>query len=73
LLRSGHPGPINIGSTRELTVLSTAETVRALAGSSSPIVFGPPAADDPKARCPDISLARTVSIFRVATDRVMGR
>lgn len=60
LLRSGHAGPVNIGSPRELTVLGVAEMVRARAGSSSPIVFGPPLTDDPRVRCPDITLARTL-------------
>jgi dTDP-glucose 4,6-dehydratase len=51
-------GPVNIGSSAEMTVLRLAETVRDLAGSSSPITFVPRPVDDPALRCPDISLAR---------------
>jgi dTDP-glucose 4,6-dehydratase len=52
-------GPLNIGSPDEATVLEIAERVIALAGSSSTITFVPRPADDPTARCPDISLARS--------------
>jgi dTDP-glucose 4,6-dehydratase len=51
-------GPVNIGNSAEMTVLRLAETVRDLAGSSSPITFVPRPVDDPALRCPDISLAR---------------
>lgn len=58
LIRSGQTGPINIGNPREMTLLEIAETVRRLARSRAKIVFGPLPVDDPKVRCPDISLAR---------------
>jgi dTDP-glucose 4,6-dehydratase len=58
LLDCGHPGPMNIGNPQELTVLELAERIRALAGSSSPIVFVPRPQDDPTVRQPDIGLAR---------------
>jgi dTDP-glucose 4,6-dehydratase len=38
-------------------VLQIAEIIRDLAGSSSPIQFMPPSEDDPRRRCPDITLA----------------
>lgn len=59
LAGSDHPGPVNIGNDREVTMLDLARTVRDLAGSSSPIVFLDLPEDDPKVRCPDIALART--------------
>jgi dTDP-glucose 4,6-dehydratase len=59
LLRSGHPGPMNIGSEHELSVLRIAELVRKLTGSRSPIVFVPLPVDDPAVRRPDLTLART--------------
>lgn len=51
-------GPVNIGNPVELSVLRIAEIIRDLAGSASPIEFGPAQQDDPQRRCPDITLAR---------------
>jgi dTDP-glucose 4,6-dehydratase len=51
-------GPVNIGNPVELTVLSVAEMIRDLAGSTSPIHYVPAVQDDPQRRCPDIRLAR---------------
>ncbi|WP_082984269.1 NAD-dependent epimerase/dehydratase family protein [Mycobacterium sp. 1465703.0] len=58
LAHSDFSGPVNIGSPAELTVLAAAELIRELAGSTSTILFTPPATDDPQRRCPDITLAR---------------
>ncbi|MFC7673411.1 NAD-dependent epimerase/dehydratase family protein [Mycolicibacterium sp. GCM10028919] len=52
------PGPVNIGNPEELTVLRIAELIRDLAGSDSAIEFIPAATDDPRQRCPDVTLAR---------------
>jgi dTDP-glucose 4,6-dehydratase len=57
LARSDVAGPVNIGNPHELTVQHTAELIRRFAGSSSPIVNGIAAQDDPKRRCPDIEVA----------------
>jgi dTDP-glucose 4,6-dehydratase len=57
LARSEASGPVNIGNPHELTVAHTAELIRELAGSASPIVNGVAAMDDPKRRCPDIGVA----------------
>ena len=51
-------GPINVGNPDELTVLRIAELIRDLVGSDSPIEFRPGPQDDPRRRCPDITLAR---------------
>ncbi|GAA2735395.1 UDP-glucuronic acid decarboxylase family protein [Actinocorallia aurantiaca] len=51
-------GPVNIGNGAETTVLDLARTIRALAGSRSPVEFVPRPADDPSVRCPDVGLAR---------------
>ena len=51
-------GPVNIGNPVEFTVLSVAEMIRDLAGSSSPIQYIAAPEDDPQRRCPDIRLAR---------------
>lgn len=58
LAHSDFSGPVNIGNPDELTVLAAAELIRDLAGSTSTILFTPPATDDPQRRCPDITLAR---------------
>jgi dTDP-glucose 4,6-dehydratase len=55
-----HPGPMNIGNTHEITIMSLAELIRELAESTSPITFVPRPIDDPTVRCPDITLARRV-------------
>jgi UDP-glucuronate decarboxylase len=51
-------GPLNLGNPREFTILSLAEKVKAMTGSSSPIIFEPLPQDDPLQRKPDISLAQ---------------
>ncbi|MFF8261408.1 NAD-dependent epimerase/dehydratase family protein [Streptomyces virginiae] len=58
--RSEHSGPVNLGSPRELTVRRIAELVRVVTQSTSPIQFVAAMVDDPKVRCPDISLAKTL-------------
>jgi dTDP-glucose 4,6-dehydratase len=58
LLHSGHPGPVNIGSECEMTVLQVAELVIEMTGSASPVTFVPRPADDPTQRRPDLTLAR---------------
>lgn len=59
LLRSGHTGPMNIGSEHELTVLRIAKLIKKLTGSWSPIEFVPRPVDDPTTRRPDLTLARS--------------
>ncbi|MEW6682921.1 MAG: UDP-glucuronic acid decarboxylase family protein [Nitrospirota bacterium] len=51
-------GPINLGNPNEFTMLQLAERVIALTGAKAKIVFQPLPADDPKQRCPDISVAK---------------
>jgi len=59
LAASGHPGPMNIGNPHELTVREIADTILAATGSGSTVVHADLPEDDPKVRCPDITLART--------------
>jgi UDP-glucuronate decarboxylase len=51
-------GPINLGNPVEMTVRQLAERIIALSGSTSELIFKPLPVDDPKQRCPDITLAR---------------
>ena len=54
-------GPVNIGNPVEFTIRQLAEHVVRLVGGSAKIeVARPLPQDDPKQRCPDISLARSV-------------
>ncbi|HXH75732.1 MAG TPA: UDP-glucuronic acid decarboxylase family protein [Bacteriovoracaceae bacterium] len=51
-------GPVNVGNPNEFTMLELAQSVIRLTGSSSKLCFKPLPQDDPKQRCPDISLAK---------------
>lgn len=51
-------GPVNLGNPEEFTILELAEKVIGLTRSKSKIAFEPLPQDDPKQRCPDISLAK---------------
>ncbi|MBI3516402.1 MAG: NAD-dependent epimerase/dehydratase family protein, partial [Proteobacteria bacterium] len=53
-------GPVNLGNPVERTVKNLAERVIALTGSTSKIEFKPLPVDDPKQRCPDITLAKSL-------------
>ncbi len=82
VLDQGDEMPYNVGNPIEVTVLEIAETIRRLAGSSSPIEFRLLPADDPRQRRPDIGrihglgwepsigleegLERTLAYFRSA-------
>ncbi|HVW41433.1 MAG TPA: UDP-glucuronic acid decarboxylase family protein [Amycolatopsis sp.] len=59
LARFGHPGPVNIGNPDEISVADLARRIVRITGSASPLEHVEAAADDPKRRCPDITLART--------------
>jgi UDP-glucuronate decarboxylase len=51
-------GPVNLGNPGEFSMLELANKVLEVTGSNSEIVFQELPADDPKQRCPDISLAK---------------
>ena len=52
-------GPVNLGNPQELSIGSLAEKIVAMTGSKSKIILKPLPQDDPKQRCPDITLARS--------------
>ncbi|MGD2104640.1 MAG: SDR family oxidoreductase [Anaerolineae bacterium] len=64
LLFSDEVEPVNIGNPDEMTILEFAHVVLEVTGSESEITFVEPrdarTADDPKVRCPDISMAQRV-------------
>lgn len=72
LARTDHPGPVNIGNPHELSVLRLAEEIRSAIGSHSTVEYVDGAIDDPKRRCPDISLARRELGWQPGVDRVEG-
>lgn len=51
--------PINLGNPNEFTILELAKVVIKITNSKSEIVNNPLPLDDPKQRCPDISLAKS--------------
>ncbi|WP_371223613.1 UDP-glucuronic acid decarboxylase family protein [Roseovarius sp. 2305UL8-3] len=52
-------GPVNLGNPTEVTILELAEKIIAMTGSKSKLTRHPLPQDDPKQRCPDITLATT--------------
>ena len=60
LMMNRHPGPVNIGNPREMTMLEFAKEIIRATGSRSKIVFKPLPQDDPKQRRPDITRARSL-------------
>jgi dTDP-glucose 4,6-dehydratase len=58
LLDSGEPGPINIGTTHEMTMSELATLIVKLTGSASQIIYTDRPKDDPEMRRPDLTLAR---------------
>lgn len=50
-------GPVNLGNPQEITIKSLALTLIDMIGSKSRVVHKPLPQDDPRRRCPDISMA----------------
>ncbi len=65
-------GPVNIGNPVEITIRQLAEEVIELTGSKSEIVEKPMPPDDPKLRCPDITLAKESLGWQPKVDRRAG-
>lgn len=68
LMMSGYCGPVNIGNPQEVTILEFAKVVVELAGAKSRIVFKPMPEDDPRQRCPDITLAKKLLGWQPTTN-----
>ena len=65
-------GPINLGSTREITIRQLADTIVDLTGSSSQIISRPLPNDDPKQRKPNIDKARSLLSWEPKTELADG-
>lgn len=60
LLISDFQGPMNLGNPNEMKIIDLANQVMKVAGKIAPIVYKELPEDDPKLRCPDITLARKI-------------
>jgi UDP-glucuronate decarboxylase len=72
MLDKNPQSPINLGNPNEFKVIELANTIKELTGSTSEIINYPLPEDDPKQRCPDISLARTTLNWEPAVNLVEG-
>ena len=59
-LHTDHPGPVNLGNPREMTILEFAEIIRNAVDKDVKIEFKDLPVDDPKTRCPNISHASEI-------------
>ncbi|MDR2766595.1 MAG: SDR family oxidoreductase [Holosporaceae bacterium] len=65
-------GPMNIGNPKEVTVLELAKLIIKITGSKSQLVFKELPADDPKRRCPDITMAKNTIGWAPSVDLEVG-
>ncbi|QDU41352.1 UDP-glucuronate decarboxylase [Maioricimonas rarisocia] len=65
-------GPVNLGNPVENTMIELARAVLEVTGSSSELQFDPLPQDDPKQRCPDITLARKLLNWEPTVDLKTG-
>lgn len=76
LAQSGHIGSVNVGITRETTVLHVAQLVREIVadvtGSQVPIVHTAAAVDDPQQRLPSVDLIERITGWRATTPLTEG-
>ena len=72
LMNADYHFPVNIGNPEEVTVQALAEEIRELCASQSEIIHTPLPPDDPKQRCPDITLARKLLNWQPTIPRARG-
>lgn len=65
-------GPVNLGNPVEISMLELAQQVIQLTGSSARLKYCPLPPDDPRQRCPDISLARRQLNWQPTTALALG-
>ena len=63
---------INLGNPNEFTILELAKAVIEITNSKSEIVNNPLPQDDPKQRCPDISLAKSILNWKPTIELIEG-
>lgn len=69
---SGFPGPVNLGNPDETTIAEIARTIINLTGSSSVTIHDRLPEDDPRKRCPDITLAESMLKWHPVTKLDQG-
>lgn len=72
LMESDYHLPVNIGNPDEVTMLELAKEIRELCNSKSEIIHTPLPPDDPKQRCPNISLAKKLLNWEPTIERKEG-
>jgi len=72
LMNSDYHLPVNIGNPDEVTMLDLAREIRDLCGSKSEIIHTPLPPDDPRQRCPDITLAKKLLKWEPRVSRTEG-
>ena len=70
--QDAHTGPMNLGNTREMTMLELAEAIVSIVGADSSVSMKPLPMDDPRQRQPDITLARSLIGWEPRVDLVAG-
>lgn len=60
LMKSDRHDPTNIGNPEERTILDFVAVLEDITGKKLPVAHKPLPKDDPKVRCPDIAVARSV-------------
>ncbi len=70
--QDAHTGPMNLGNTREMTMLELAEAIVGIVGAGSSLSMKPLPMDDPRQRQPDITLARSLIGWEPRVDLVAG-
>lgn len=72
MMESSENGPLNLGNPHEISVLDLAKTIIRIAGSKSTLAEKPLPHDDPRKRCPDLSLAQRAFEFQPRIDLEEG-
>jgi UDP-glucuronate decarboxylase len=72
MLDKNPQSPINLGNPNEFKMVELADTIKELTGSKSEIMNYPLPEDDPKQRCPDISLAKSALNWEPTINLVEG-
>jgi len=72
LMMSNVTVPVNIGNPQEMTILELAQTLLALTGIHSEIIYKPLPVDDPRVRQPDISRAQQLLGWEPRTSLAEG-
>ena len=71
-MQADYSEPMNLGNPEEFTILELAKRILELTQSRSQIVYQPLPQDDPKQRCPDISIARRLLDWQPKTSLMDG-